>query len=169
LISIPLNQTNTDLKEVLKTIENEYDAVQWFDIGDSNDFWKHYSTRKIPTSLNDLEDINRHMGIWIHITNPLGTTLYVDGTVPEIGYVNLITLQEGWNHVGYPSLITRIPPFDLPVNVDMVMWFNASSGLWERWDFGPDSPDNLIEMRPGKGLLIHYTGAPTVWLLEYVN
>jgi hypothetical protein len=99
----------------------------------------------------------------------MGTTLYIDGTAPEIGYVNQITLQEGWNHVGYPSLITRTPPFDLPANVDMVMWYNASSGLWERWDFGPDSPDNLIEMRPGKGLLIHHIGAPTVWLLEYVN
>jgi hypothetical protein len=169
LISIPLNQTNFDLKDVLKTIEGEYDAVQWFDLSDSNDFWKHYSTRKILTGLNDLADINRHMGIWIHITNPMGTTLYIDGTAPEIGYVNQITLQEGWNHVGYPSLITRTPPFDLPVNVDMVMYYNASSGLWERWDFGPESPDNLIEMRPGKGLLIHYTGVPTVWLLEYVN
>ena len=87
----------------------------------------------------------------------------------KIGYVNQITLQEGWNHVGYPSLITRNPPFDLPVDVDMVMWYNASSGIWERWDFGSESPDNLIEVRPGQGLLIHYTGAPTAWYLEYVN
>ncbi|UCE37555.1 MAG: fibronectin type III domain-containing protein [Thermoplasmata archaeon] len=169
MISLPLNQTDTNLGKVLENISGDYDAVQWFDITDFVDPWKHNHISK-PTSLNDLTDIDKRMGLWIHITNPLGTTLYVPGTAPEIGYINQITLHNGWNLVGYPSLIERAPDSsDLPAEVDMVMWYNASSGLWESWDPGSYSLDNLNLLKPGQGLWIHYTGATDVWSLEYVN
>jgi hypothetical protein len=168
MISVPLNQTNFSVQKVFDSIDGEYDAVQWFDVNDPSDYWKHNHIAKSP-SLKDLKDVNRSMGVWIHITNPLGTTLYVDGTAPDIGYVNSITLKKGWNLVGYPSLLERTPPFSLPPSVDMVQWYNASSNLWESWDLGSQSPDNLLSMRPGQGFWVHYTGLQTEWLLEYVN
>ncbi|UCE37561.1 MAG: hypothetical protein JSW00_19255 [Thermoplasmata archaeon] len=169
LISLPLNQTDTNLGKALENISGNYNAVQWFDTTDSVDTWKHNHTSK-PSSLNDLTDADKHMGLWIHITNPLGTTLYVHGTAPDIGYVNQITLNNGWNLVGYPSLLKRLPDSsDLPAEVDMVMWYNASSGIWESWDPGSYSLDNLNLLKPGQGLWIHYTGVTDVWSLEYVN
>jgi hypothetical protein len=166
MISVPLNQTDTDLTKVLGNISGDYDAVQWFDITDSVDPWKHYHTGK-PLNLNDLTDMNRFKGFWIHMKNE--TTLFVDGTAPQLGYINQITLYNGWNFVGYPSLIERSPVSSgLPVEVDLVQWYNASSGLWESWDPGA-SPDTLNLLKPGQGLWVHYTGASDVWSLEYVN
>jgi hypothetical protein len=168
MISLPLNQTDTNLGKVLESINGSYNAVQCYDVTNPSDFWKHNHTSKT-SQLNDLTDIDRFMGIWIHCTNPLGTTLYINGTAPEIGYVNQITLFTGWNFIGYPSLIERAPDSSgLPVEVDTVMWYNASSGLWERWDPG-GFPDTLDILKPGQGLWIHYTGATNVWSLEYVN
>ena len=168
MISVPLNQTETDLGKVLENISGDYDAVQCYYVTDPTDPWKHSQIGK-PPSLNDLTDINRFKGIWIHITNPMGTTLYVNGTAPEVGYVNQVTLYSGWNFVGYPSLIERVPDSSgLPVEVDMVQWFNASSGSWEYWDPGA-SPDTLNLLKPGQGLWIHYTGISDVWPLEYVS
>jgi hypothetical protein len=168
MISVPLNQTDFNIAKVFETIEGDYDAVQWYDVTDPSDHWKHNHILKSPL-LNDLKEVNRSMGLWIHVTNPLGTTLYVDGIAPEIGYVNQVILNPGWNLVGYPSLIERIPPFNLPPEVDMVQWYNATSGLWESWDPGSLSPDNLPSMRPGQGFWIHTTGPTSPWLLEYVN
>jgi hypothetical protein len=167
MISVPLNQTETDLDWVFESIDGDYDAVRCYD---TTDLWKHNHTAK-PTVLNDLEIINRFKGIWIHITNPLGTTLYVNGTAPDVGYINQITLYKGWNLVGYPSLTERAPASSgLPAEVDGVFWYNATSTQWELWDPGTyHDPDNLNLLTPGQGLWIHYTGTTDVWSLEYVN
>jgi hypothetical protein len=168
MISVPLNQIETDLGFVVENISGEYDTVQWFDITDLVDPWKHNHINK-PSLLNDLNEINKFMGTWIHITNSSSITLYVDGIAPDIGYVNQITLRNGWNFVGYPSLIKRSPDSSgLPAEVDMVKWYNASSGLWESWDPG-GSPDTLNLLKPGQGLWVHYTGAIDLWDLEYVS
>ncbi len=167
MVSLPLNQTDTNLGIVLENISWNYDAVQWYDVTDPIDPWKHSHTGK-PQSMNDLREVDRFKGLWIHMKN--ATTLYVNGTAPETGFVNQITFYKGWNFVGYPSLIERAPGSSgLPVEVDMVQWFNASSGLWESWDPGSYSSDNLNLLKPGQGLWIHYTGITDVWALEYVN
>ncbi|UCG69208.1 MAG: fibronectin type III domain-containing protein [Thermoplasmata archaeon] len=168
MISFPLNQTDTNLGKVLESINGRYDAVQYYDVTDPSDFWKHNHTSKTPQS-NVLTDINRFMGIWIHITNPSGQSLSFDGIAPEIGYVNQVPLYNGWNLVGYPSLIERAPgSSDLPAEVDMVQWFNQGTGKWESWDPG-GLPDTLNVLKSGQGLWIHYTGVSDVWSLEYVN
>jgi len=170
MISVPLNQTETDLGRVLESIDGDYDAVQCYDATDSADFWKHNHIAK-PPALNDLVEINRYKGIWIHITNPFGTTLYVNGTAPDVGYINQITLYKGWNLVGYPSLIEREPvSAGFSVDVDGVFWYNATSAQWETWDPGTHhDPDTLHLLKAGQGLWIHYTGTMYVWSLEYVS
>ncbi|UCE74923.1 MAG: fibronectin type III domain-containing protein, partial [Methanomassiliicoccales archaeon] len=166
MISVPLIQGDTALQIVLENISVDYDAVQCYNSSDNNDPWKHHRTTK-PQSLNDLSEINRFKGLWIHMKN--AATLYVNGTAPEIGYFNQITLYNGWNFAGYPSLIERVPASSgLPAGVDMVQWYNASSGSWEYWDPGA-SPDTLDFLKPGQGLWIHHTGISDVWPLEYVS
>jgi hypothetical protein len=170
MISVPLNQTDTSLDKVLENLSGDFDAVYRYDVNDPIDHWKLDHTGK-PLSMNDLSDVSRHMGIWVHITNPSGTTFYVNGTAPEVGYLNQITLFKGWNFVGYPSLIERdVLSFGLPAGVDVVQWYNASSYMWESWDPGTYyDPDTFTLMKPGQGLWIHYSGITDVWSLEYVN
>jgi hypothetical protein len=166
MISIPLNQSDKSFSNVLQNITGEYDAIQWYNIFEQKDPWKHNQVLKSP-SLNDLTEIDRFKGLWIHVKD--ATVLFVDGTAPDIGYINKITLVDGWNFVGYPSLIERAPSFDLPVGVDIIQWFNVTSSLWESWDPGSYSPDNLTLMKPGQGFWVHYTGTPTEWSLTYVT
>lgn len=169
MISLPLNQTDYDLGIVLENISGDYDGVYWYDVNEKYNLWKLNHTGK-PPSTNDLSEVNKFMGIWIHITNPSGTTLYVNGTAPEIGYFNQIILHRGWNFVGYPSIIERAPgSAGFPLGVDVVQRYNASSHMWESWDPGTYyDPDTLTKMKPGQGFWIHYTGTTVVWSLEYI-
>ncbi|UCE35954.1 MAG: hypothetical protein JSW00_10330, partial [Thermoplasmata archaeon] len=80
LISIPLIQEEQNLKKVLEMIDGYYDIVQWYDITDTNDPWKHHKVGK-PYG-NDLSDINEKMGFWIYITNPGDTIFLYNGTKP---------------------------------------------------------------------------------------
>ncbi|MHA2031806.1 MAG: right-handed parallel beta-helix repeat-containing protein, partial [Candidatus Kariarchaeaceae archaeon] len=105
LISIPFNQTNTSLESILEPIEREFNAVQWFNTTDLLDKWKHFHISK-PFYMNDLKKINHTMGFWIHITNPDGTIFQIKGT--RFSKNQIIHLYQGWNLVGYPSIINRI-------------------------------------------------------------
>jgi hypothetical protein len=162
MISIPVNQTDTILEEVLKYIDGNYLAVQWFNTSDSTDPWKHYHIDKI--GMNDLSNINRQMGIWILMKSD--DVLPIFGQLPIPMSIN-IDLKAGWNFVGYPSLITRIAgngsgeAFEsISAFIDMVQYYDAfdPSNPWKAWDPGTYSQDDLIEIKPGYGLWIHVTG-----------
>jgi parallel beta-helix repeat protein len=162
MISIPIPQTNNSLEEVLKYIDGNYLAVQWFNASDSEDEWKHYYIGKI--GMNDLSNINRQMGIWIFMKS--------DDILPVFGELAIpmssnIDLKAGWNFVGYPSMTTRIAgngtgeAFEfISSYVDMVQHYDAfdPSNPWKAWDPGIYSQDDLIEVKPGNGLWIHVTG-----------
>lgn len=170
MISIPLNQTNPNLGKVLESISGDYLAVRWYDVTDPADPWKNNHTEKEPTGMNDLKRIDRFMSIWIYIKNPFSAALYVDGKAPEPGYINQVPLRQGWNFVGYPSVIERNQTnFNLPTGVKIVQHYNASSGQWESWDPGSYTSDDLNIMKPGQGFWIYYKGLPTTWDIEYTN
>ncbi len=164
LISIPNIQTNQGITKVLEMIDGYYDAVQWYEITDKDDPWKHYKVGK--PSGNDLFELNETIGFWIHITNPGETIFLYNGTEPTETYN--ITLYKGWNLVGYPSKLTRPPDFGLPSSVDMVQLYNPESELWESWDPGSYSPDKLEYMKPGHGFWVHCTKTSDVWTIEQV-
>jgi parallel beta-helix repeat protein len=119
-ISLPRTQSDTNLQTILQSIEKRYDAVQWYNITDANDYWKHYHIAK-PPNLNDLSKINHIMGFWLHINDPQGTTLVVFGD--KLIANQSITIYPGWNMVGYPSLINR--------EVDSIWTYNATSQKWK--------------------------------------
>jgi parallel beta-helix repeat protein len=150
LISLPRIQSDTNLQTVLQSIDGQYDAVQWYNIVDTNDHWKHYHVSK-PSKLNDLSDINHTMGFWIYVTNPNGTTLIVKGDV--ITSPQNITLYPGWNQVGYPSTTdkTRILALNnvlFDTDVDAIWTHNATSQKWKEIT----ASDNF---EVGRGYWIH--------------
>jgi hypothetical protein len=133
LISLSRIQSNTNLQTVLQSIEGQYDAVQWYNATDGIDPWKHHHISK-PLYLNDLEDINHTMGLWVHITEPGGAALEVNGDV--FSFNQNITLYPGWNLVGYPSNTAwnrtdALNNIDFGSDVDAIWTYNATTQTWK--------------------------------------
>lgn len=134
LISIPFIQMDTNLESVLDSINGSYDAVQWYNIKDSSDPWKHHQISK-PSELNDLGDIDHKMGFWIHITKAGGILFKCSGIIPTEN--QSIPLKSGWNLVGYPSLSNRtrtlaLNNLTIDLEVDAIWTYNASSQKWKQ-------------------------------------
>jgi hypothetical protein len=150
LISLPLVVEDTSLSSVLESINGDYDAVQFYDLTDPGDPWKHYQINK-PSSLNDLSEINNEMGFLIHITNPAGATLNYFGSEPKRNQE--IAIKEGWNLVGYPALCYRdgihaLNNMNFGSEVDAIWTYDASQQKWVELDIS----DNII---PENGYWIH--------------
>jgi hypothetical protein len=150
LISIPSIQSDPNIVSVLSSNDGDYDAVQWFDVSDASDPWKHKHVSKLP-QLNDLTDIYHTMGFWIHITEPGGTFFGYTGTPPSSNQT--IHLYKGWNLVGYPSETSYnrtngLNNLTYDSQVDAVQWFNGTSKTWHFM-----GPDDLFV--PGRGYWVH--------------
>jgi outer membrane protein assembly factor BamB len=147
LISIPWIQPNQSISSVLDSIDGKYDAVQWYS-NDLDDLWKHHKVGKWIG--NDLFELNETMAFWIHINQTGNTTLYFNGTPTSN---RTISLNPGWNFVGFPSLTNHSRTNGLNnlvfgVDVDTIQWFNASTRTWQFMEVD----DYFI---PGRGYLIH--------------
>jgi parallel beta-helix repeat protein len=156
-ISIPYIQPNLDVGTVLSSISGTYDAVQYFDIEDADDPWKHDHISKDPI-LNDLNALDHTMGFWIHITQPGDTIFLYNGTQPTSNQT--IQLYEGWNMVGYPSLSNHnrtvgLNNLEFGTDVDAVQWFDAGTKTWHFMD--QDDP-----FVPGRGYWVH-SKVETIW------
>ncbi|UCE39135.1 MAG: right-handed parallel beta-helix repeat-containing protein [Thermoplasmata archaeon] len=150
LISLPLIQQNTDLSSVLSTISGSYSAIQWYNSSDKKDQWKHNCTSKSP-HLNDLDNLNHTMGFWIYITEPGGVLFRYLGTQPTEN--QSITLYQGWNMVGYPSLsiknrTTALNNLNFTEDVDAIWTYNSRVQRWEKM-----GPSDYFEV--GRGYYIH--------------
>ncbi len=149
LISIPLIQNEQNLTKVLEMIDGYYDAVQLYKPYDLDDPWKHYKVGK-PFG-NDLFQLNETMGFWIYITQPEDTIFLYNGTQPTQNQT--ITLQKGWNMVGYPSLknynrTKGLNNLTFNDQVDAIWTYNASIQKW-------DEMDESDYFKLGKGYYIH--------------
>ena len=136
LISLPRTQSNTNLQTVLSSVEERYNAAQWYNASDS-DNWKHNHISK-PSYMNDLTELNHKMGFWLHIIDPQGSTLVVIGNEPKIN--QSIILYQGWNLVGYPSLTSYNRTLGLnnltfDTHVNSIWTYNASIQKWK--EIGP--------------------------------
>lgn len=154
LISLPVAMRTSDIVSLLSSIDGKYDTLQYYDPLDQNDYWKVYNKDK-PNYVNDLRDLNRSMGFWLHATSDC--TLVINGTHPAVTDVPLFA---GWNMVGYPS--TR--------NMTVAQAF---SGLpWTRVEeFNSTSPYRLKDMQAtdhvccGRGYWI-FVNADCIWNVQ---
>jgi hypothetical protein len=152
LISIPFVNFNTEINSVFSGISGDYDAVQWFNISETSDPWKHHHTSK-PPRLNDLNNIDHTTGIWIHITDSGGVSYSFPGTPPTENQT--LALKPGWNHVGYPSLTSRnrtsaLNNITFGSEVDAIWSFNSANKNWKEINGG-----DYFEV--GVGYWIHAT------------
>ncbi len=149
LISLPLIQGDQDLTKVLESIDGEYDAVQWFDGTDNMDPWKHNKIGK-PYG-NDLFELNEKKGFWVHVTKPGDTIFLFNGTIPTVNQT--ISLNPGWNLVGYPSLINQdrtnaLNNLTFGNHVDSIWSYNATTQKWKEM-----TGSDYFEV--GRGYYIH--------------
>ncbi|MCK4265950.1 MAG: exo-alpha-sialidase [Thermoplasmata archaeon] len=155
LISLPLEQQNESITEVLSSIDGKWDYIQAYDALDT-DPWKTYATFK-PGQLNDLSYLNHRIGFWINVTEP-GVTLTVSGYVPSL---TSIPLYAGWNLVGYPSLTNETVANALwGTGADQVMVCNTS----ESYNIQEVGPEYI--MRPGEGYWVRVV-ADSVWVIDW--
>jgi subtilisin-like proprotein convertase family protein len=150
LISVPKIQGDTDLAVVLSDIAGSYGGVQWNNVSDVNDHWKHNLGTK-PAEMNDLKTIDHTMAFWIFITNPDGVLFHYAGIRPLVNQT--ISLHVGWNHVGYPSFTFHnrtegLNNVQFGTDVDVVKWYDVTSGSWHF--MGEDDV-----FAPGRGYWVH--------------
>ncbi len=162
LVSLPRIQSDTNLPTVLQSIKGQYDAVQWYNVTDSNDPWKHNHILK-PSNLNDLSKINHTIGLWVHITDPGGTTFVVFGDILTSDMH--IPLYPGWNLVGFPSRTNKTRDIALGTlnfgsDVDSIWTFNSTSQKWVELD------DSMDYFEVGKGYWIHSKVTKT-WIVPH--
>jgi len=146
LISLPLAQRNTSISTVLQTIDGEYNVIWIYDA--KEDRWL--------SSITDFTDINRTMGLWIHMKN--SCNLSIIGAVPDS---TDIALYEGWNLVGYPSL----KPRNLNDALSGITWqavqhydaFDVNKPWKHNSTNKPDNLNDLKEMQPGSGYWVYVT------------
>ncbi len=156
MISLPLNQSTTDLESILASVD--YIAVLCYNSSDMNDHWKNYHKDKESLNLNDLSDIDKTMGIWILMASD--DTLIVTGDQPS---PTNIPLKKGWNFVGYPSLTPKLlvnALSSISGKYDTVYHYNASASSWEGSITG-----TLTMMRPGEGYWIH-VNEDCIWEID---
>ncbi len=154
LISLPLEQVNTSIPNVLSSINGQWDVIKYYDNTDKNDTWKTY---RPGASTNDLASIDNTMGFWIKITEP-DVNLAVRGNIPDY---TIIPLYAGWNLVSYPSLTPDI--------VANSLWGTGADKV-DVYDGGSPYLISLVGptylMEPGKGYWVHVP-ADTIWTVEY--
>jgi hypothetical protein len=161
LVSFPYIVPDTSLESVLSFLDGKYDSVQYYDSSDANDPWKQYHVSK-PSHMNDLSHLDNTMGFWIHITDPFGADLVVDGDEPT-GYVET-PLFPGWNLVSYPSHVNEVRA-TLEINgtitesTDMIQTYNTLTQNME--EVGP-----LDCFEFGKGYWIH-TDTESLWSIQF--
>jgi PKD repeat protein len=160
LISFPYDVIDTSIGNVLSSIDGKYDAVQCYDSSDPQDPWKHYNINK-PGYMNDLHQLDNTKGFWIHITDPSGADLVVDGVIPS--NPPDITLNDGWNLVGQPR-INNITVSEVKSALTGPITISGSNPLGEPQDLiNLDIDDVMI---PEKGFWIH---SPVTQIWAEVN
>ncbi|MBI4015080.1 MAG: hypothetical protein HY365_03960 [Candidatus Aenigmarchaeota archaeon] len=158
LVSIPLRLESTQVNDTLTSIDGNYSDVFVF-VGNE---WIAYDPEK-PAFLGVLGNINETLGFWIRMK--ANSTMKVHGRLLNTS----IPLSEGWNLVGYPSLMpteTKDALASISGKYDSVFAYAANESRAQKWQTytkeKPDFLNSLKFMLPGRGYWIGAT-ANTVW------
>lgn len=149
LISLPLIQSDPSLSKVLESISGDYNAVQLYDITDTNDPWKHNKIGK--TYGNDLSNIDETMAFWLCVNQP-GDTIFLHNGEPAT-MNHTIDLYPGWNLVGYPSLTS----YDRTVGLNNLTFGDQVDAIWS-YDAATQKCEEMEGsdyFQIGKGYYIH--------------
>jgi uncharacterized protein YkwD len=149
LVSFPYMVTDTDIENVLNSINGKYDRVQVYDSSESPSKWLDYNVFK-PSNMNKLKSLDNEVGFWIHVTEESGADLIVEGDSPLSS--QQINLKSGWNLVGYPCTTGRerdnaLNNLEYGIDVEVIQRYDAISNTYK--NLGEEEA-----MKPGQGYFI---------------
>gem|GEM_PF-1912562 len=136
-------------------------------LGDGNTDWdvaKTYSdgvwlTYRKGATTNTFTDINNQMGVWLHLTNNEGDQALTLGMVGDYPALVQITLNPGWNMVGYPCATPQLASITLPPSVDIIStWISTTPYIVDTTDLFS------VIMSEGNGYWVH-SNAACLWIL----
>lgn len=157
-VSSNLIPIDTELGSILEDEENgitgSYEKVLYYESG--TDEWKSYLPERNDIFNDDIQ-WDETKGLWIEMTE--NDTLTLLGTEPEN---TNITLEPGWNMVGYPSSTTSVG--GVPEEITIVGYFDSEQDNNLAYDHDPDG----FEFIPEKGYWL-YNGADETleWTVDY--
>ena len=153
-VSFQLEPGDTDLETVLAPIIDKISSIWAYD--SENDHWFRYDWRPdAPWWLNDIENVHALVGYWLLIEED--TSLTVNGSFVTD---ESISLNEGWNLVGFRSIEQRnLMDATDPISdkINAIWSYDLSSDHWFRYDWCPDAPwwlNDLQYIESGKAYWI---------------
>ncbi|MFO7991344.1 MAG: hypothetical protein R6U61_03500 [Thermoplasmata archaeon] len=154
LVSIPVEMKDTSFDGVLGSSGLDPEKAMYFD--PSQGVWKTYLRERLE-HYNSIDVWNTEMGLWVNLDAQ--ADMYVAGRVVQ---QRNITLQPGWNLVGYPSHVEENN--GLPAEVDKIGYFDGAATYNLAYDYSPAS----FTFNPGEGYWIHNpTSSAVVWDVTY--
>ncbi|MBS3816617.1 MAG: S8 family serine peptidase [Candidatus Thermoplasmatota archaeon] len=159
-VSFDIHSSQTDLNSILEDdqmgISGNYDKVMYYNADEGG--WQSYRPGRYGR-YNDLEFWDNTRGVWINMTQ--ADTLKIKGERPT---TTEITLQPGWNMVGYPSETAAVG--DVPSEVTKVGYFDSSKDSNIAYDSDPQN----FEFQPLNGYWLYNGKETTVtWTVNYTG
>ncbi|MBS3817342.1 MAG: S8 family serine peptidase [Candidatus Thermoplasmatota archaeon] len=159
-ISSKLVPTDNQISAILENPENgisgNYDKVMWYD--GKNDEWKSYNPNRAD-KFNDLSIFEIDRGYWIQMSQ--NDTLTVKGTYPSS---TIITLDPGWNMVGYPADSNTTADSTLPQEVTKIGTFKGT----KKYDVKYQTDLSKVTLTIGEGYWMYNSGNTSVeWTVKY--
>lgn len=156
LISLPFMPDDPTPVEVFSDIQGQYGLVETWEGGE----WKVYAPGQLSYN-QSLHSISVQRGYWLYLNQP--TTITFAGPTPDI---STIALSPGWNLVGYPRPIARLPSLafaSIAGCLQEALSYSADeSGAWSH--YVPGVTGDTFILRPGHGYWLHTNSACT-WVL----
>ena len=152
LISLPEQQTNTDIEIVTGSIEDSIISIWNYEDG----HWYFYAPDY--EGLSDLETMDAGKAYWINTREQ--DTLVGSGIVPS----SSIRLNNGWNFIGYNASLGKNMIEAMSStggNVDKV--YAYIDGMWKEYPTG--DPNELSSMEPERGYWVK-TNSPCTLSLD---
>jgi len=168
LVSFSVHPTDTEIEEVLSSIDGLYTLVYAWDA--TTDSWLKFDPNVgYGRTLTDLDET---MGFWIYMT--ADATLEVQGASPGSTEIALVSGGGGWNLVGFPSTATLELPGALEDHgvgdtYTIVFAYKApdTADPWKLYEPGaPGYASDLTYLEAGWGYWIKVT-EDVVWQVEY--
>jgi hypothetical protein len=157
MVSVPVLPDDASLETVFSPIADNLVRVWAFDEFWTGDAWRLYQPGYQGSTLQAL-GVER--GYWVEMKN--GTTLTIQGTIQPH---TTVSLNAGWNFVGYPSPVERdigLALEEIADALELVWYYDATDDAdpWKRYN--PTAPawsNDLLTMSPGRGYWISVSEA----------
>jgi hypothetical protein len=134
---------------VLESINTSYDSIFAYKSNDLVDPWKSYNPSLPNWTVQQLNNIDRLSGYWIYVFSD--TSFFYSG----LYYNSVITLNSGWNFVGYTSIVSSNISTSLNgIPFSLVKYYDTQADTWVVYYVGGSS-NTLNQFNVNKGYWIN--------------